>query len=221
MLKSPVQIQFWDIVVFMRFMLQAKNFGKGEELLKMEEYNELHHCFPLLLRESLSRNRRMAMGKVMQQKHPFDIVIVEQDDLRRAWNKTTSYLHLHEGLWIQIKRIQDHPKSTHTLSRWGEKLQTIINNAGITVLKPADGILYLQNNIIFSEVTWNEVMVALKTLSYPQPYPYKQVAISISEFQNGKKIPAIHTWQIYPNYCDIGSVTDKDKVRLKDLYYLA
>jgi hypothetical protein len=175
---------------------------------------EILLCFPLVLRESLTKNQKMLIGKVMEQNNPWDIVIHEEAQIRAIHGTSKP---LPDPLFIQLKELFIYGITQPIeLSEWVVHIKNTTDNA-IKKYSGRDpmGILHLYNRIPFKKSLLKDLEADIASVIFKEPLPFKQVSITIDDERLGSL-----NWQIYPFFHPIGSFGQAEMLKIKDLYDL-
>lgn len=183
-----------------------------EETLKNELLREILLCSPLLFRQSLANNQRMLIGKVMEQNSPWDVVIHEETQLRAVHGTNKP---LPDPFFIQLKELFSYGVTqTIVLDDWLMQVKETIGKAKEKYKgRDPEGILYIYNRLPLESTPLKKLEEELALIKIDEPIPFKQVTITVDAGVTG-----VLSWQLYPSFHAIGSVQQKDILKLKDLY---
>lgn len=206
-MKDWHDIKFYTIPeVATMLMAVGREKVMGNDLLW-----EILLCSPLVLRESLAKNQRMLIGKVMEQNDPWDVVIHEETQLR-AIHGTAKPLPY--PLFIQLKELFVHDITQPIeIADWLGHVQNTADTANQKYRgRDPIGILHLYNRIPFKETPLKELEENLASIKFKDSIPFKQISITIDD--------ATHSlnWQIYPFFHPIGSLGPEQTSQLNSLY---
>lgn len=185
-------------------MLMAVGYKKTME---NELLREIFLCSPLVFRESLARNKRMLIGKVMKQDDPWDVVIHDEAELRAVHGTSKP---MPDPLFIQLKEVFLHGViEPLELAELLEHIQNTAKNAiqKYTGREPA-GILHLHNRMALKNTSVKDLEECLASLRFEEPVLFKQISITLGNLN----------WQIYPIFHPIGSLGPEEIPQLKELY---
>ena len=184
-------------------MLMAVGHEKtmADELLR-----EIFLCSPLVFRESLARNKRMLIGKVMKQDDPWDVVIHEEATLRAVHGTGKP---MPDPLFVQLKEVFLHgiiepvelPELLKHIQSTGKK--AIQKYSG----REPVGILHLHNRIPVT-TSVKDLEEDLASIKFEEPVPFKQIVITLGNLN----------WQMYPSFHPIGNLGPEEIPKLKSLY---
>ncbi len=215
-MKEKTDIKFYNAIEFAQLVI--KTGPKG--VMKDKNLRELFYCHPLMMREVLSRKVPMAIGKIDQQDHPFDVVFINEDEL--ADFDLNQPINLKDPIFVQLKELVDYGrKIAMTVDEWIAYVQSKIDEVKASVKIEPYGVLHFHNKIMFSKINGPALEAKLKTIKLPSDFPYKQVSLSIEVMDTSGTAKGIHTWQLHPNFWPIGSIEHKrDFYELRKLYGL-
>ena len=208
--KDWHDIKFYTVPELATMLMAAGPAGSLENNL----LRELLFCSPLLLRESLAKNRRMVIGKVMEQNNPWDVVIHDEMQLRAVHGTNKP---LPDPLFIQLKELFLYEASSSVeLEKWLAHITNVVRKAceKYKGRKPT-GILHLYNRVPFQPTGLKQLEEKLAEMIFESPGPFKQVSITVDA-----KATGILSWQIYPFFHAIGSLGQLELPKLKELYDL-
>jgi|SRR3989344_3125268 len=185
-------------------MLMEVGYDKtmDDELLR-----EVFLCSPLVFRESLARNERMLIGKVMKQDDPWDVVIHQEAQLRAVHGTGKP---MPDPLFIQLKEVFLYG-ATEPLELL-EMLKHVQSTAKNAIQKYSGrepvGILHLHNRISVQNVSVKDIEEGFALIKFEEPIPFKQISITLGNLN----------WQIYPFFHPIGSLGQAEIPKIKSLY---
>lgn len=204
-------IKFYTVPEMMTMLLATGPVkSMADEIL-----SELCLCSPLVFRESLARNQRYLIGKVMEQGSPWDVVIHEETQLRAIHGTNKP---MPDPLFIQLKELFIYDTSkTIELAKWLEHVKSIVKKAADKYGgREPIGILQLYNRMPLEKTSLKNLEEELIQIKLDEPIPFKQVSLTIDAEETG-----ILNWQLYPFFHAIGSIRQEDIPRLKEIYGLS
>ena len=215
-MKTVTDIRFYNAVEFAE---TVRRLGP-DKVLKDRRLRELFYCHPFMMNEVLRGGKPMWLGKIEQDDHPFDVVLVDEDDLRNAHESGTK--HLANPLWIQLKEIRGNTGSRRIpLPEWVEIVQNrYINRISKRVRMEPTGVLHLHNKIPLEKIELGRLEEFLKKFSLPEKFPYRQITLSIEIGKEDVSAWGIATWQIYPEFAVVGSISAAARKEIRRIYGL-
>lgn len=201
-MKELYDIKFYTVPE-VATMLMAVGY---DETMDNELLREIFLCSPLVFRESLARNKRMLIGKVMKQDDPWDVVIHEEAPLRAVHGTGKP---MPDPLFIQLKEIFLYGvNEPFGLPELLKHIQSTAKNA-IEKYRGREpvGILHLHNRIP-ATTSVKDLEEGLALINFEEPVPFKQVVITLGSLN----------WQIYPTLHVIGNLGSEEIPKLKELY---
>lgn len=206
--KEWYDTKFYTIPEVATMLMTA---GK-ETSIKNELLREIMLCSVLVFHESIAQNKSLLIGKVMEQRNPWDAIIYDEAELRAIHGSSKPLL---DPILIQLKEVFVHDLvSPLSLANWVAEVQQTINAANTKYRgrEPA-GILHLYNRVSVAKTDLKETEETLQSLTFAEPVPFKQIVVTIEEGNFG-----MITWQVYPFFHAVGKIGEEEIIKLKELY---
>ena len=129
-------------------LLELSEAAKKRSALGLirKELEELVFCYNLLAHLILTTGRRLSIGKILKEDHPFDILIIDEE-IHKKTEKTKEF-SLINPLPIQLKTIRKGKDSQIkiTVSEWLNLIQQQIDKVAISVkIKPIGGASFKEH----------------------------------------------------------------------------